>query len=384
MSFEFATVGRILFGCGTAGHIAKEAAALGRRLLVVTGRRADRWDFLWRALERCDLVWERFAVATEPTVAVIEAAAAAARDLGAEAVVGIGGGSVIDAAKAVAAKVPNPGNLSDYLEVVGKGRPLNHPSLPCIAVPTTAGTGAEVTRNAVLCAEDHQVKVSLRSATMLPKLALVDPDLTLNLPPDLTAATGLDALTQLQEAFVSARANPLTDGFCREGLRRTARSLERACTHGRDTEAREDMALASLLGGLALANAGLGAVHGFAGPLGGMQPAPHGSVCAALLPAVMAVNIRALRERHAEHPALGRYGETAALLTGRRDATAEEGVDWVQRLVQRLSLPSLGAFGFSAAHTAEAVSKARQASSMKGNPVGLREEELAAVFERSL
>jgi alcohol dehydrogenase class IV len=384
MSFEFATAGRIVFGRGSAARIGAHASGFGRRLFVVTGRRAERWDFLWNDFKQQDLEWERFDIVTEPTVTVIEAAATAAQRFGAQAVVGIGGGSVIDAAKAVAAKVPNPGSLLDYLEVIGQGRPLKRPSLPCIAVPTTAGTGAEVTRNAVLCAEAHAVKVSLRSATMLPKLALVDPDLTLSLPPELTAATGLDALTQLQEAFVSDRGNPLTDGFCREGLPRAARSLERACTHGRDAAAREDMALASLLGGLALANAGLGAVHGFAGPLGGMRPAPHGSICAALLPAVMRANIHALRERHPEHPALARYGETAVLLTGRAGAAAEEGLAWVQALVKRLALPSLGALGFTADETEEAVSKALRASSMKGNPVALTAQELAGVFQRAL
>ena len=384
MMFEFATAGRIVFGRGSAARIGREAAALGRRIFVLTGSRGDRWAFLWDDLQACGLAWEPFAVVREPTVATIEQAVAAAQVFGADGVLGIGGGSVIDAAKAVAAKVPNPGALRDYLEVIGRGKALSAPSLPCLAVPTTAGTGAEVTRNAVLCVEDHSVKVSLRSPTMLPVLALVDPDLTLSLPPDVTAATGMDALTQLQEAFVSCRANPLTDGFCREGLRRAARSLVRACTHGEDAAAREDMALASLCGGLALANAGLGAVHGFAGPLGGMHPAPHGAICAALLPEVMAANIEALRTRHPGHMALRRYAETAALLTGREGAAAEEAVDWVRELTRHLDLPSLGALGFTVAQTTAAVSKAGRASSMQGNPVALTERELAAVYRRAL
>jgi alcohol dehydrogenase class IV len=384
MSFEFATAARIRFGRGSVGGIGEEAARFGRRVFIVTGRRDDRWPFLWNDLRRHGLTWTKRAVAREPTVTMIDRAVAAAKDFRAETVLGIGGGSVLDTAKAVAAVVPNPGDLRDYLEVVGRGRPLRNPSLPCIAVPTTAGTGAEVTRNAVLCAEDQGVKVSLRSPTMLPDLALVDPDLTLGLPPGVTAATGLDALTQLQEAFVSRRANPLTDGFCREGLRRAARSLERACTTGDDAGAREDMALASLLGGLALANAGLGAVHGFAGPLGGMHPAPHGNICAALLPEVMAANIRALRERDPDHPALARYRETAVLLTGRSEATAEEGISWVRGFVRRLALPSLEALGFGAGQTDEAVAKALEASSMKGNPAVLTEKELSAVFRQAL
>lgn len=384
MPFEFATAGRIIFGPGCAAGIGAEAAQLGRRVLVMTGTDADRWNFLWNDLRDAGLAWERFAVAGEPTLEMVAQAERAAGKGGIDVVIGIGGGSVIDAAKAVAAKLPNPGDILDYLEVIGRGRSLANPSLPCIAVPTTAGTGAEVTRNAVLRSVRHGVKVSLRSPSMLPQRAIVDPDLTLSLPPEVTAATGMDALTQLLEAFVGRGANPLTDALCREGLRRAARSLEAAFARGRDREAREDMALASLCGGLALANAGLGAVHGFAGPLGGMQPAAHGKICAALLPAVMTANIRALHARHPEHPALGRYRQTAVLLTGREGATAEDGAAWVRQLVRRLDLPPLGELGFTAGQTAEAVAKARQASSMKGNPLALTENELAAIFQKSL
>jgi len=384
MGFEFATAGRIVFGRGCAAQIGAEAAVLGRRVFVLTGSQRDRWDFVWRDLRRKGLDGARFEIPGEPTVEMIERAAGEAQRAAAEVVLGIGGGSVIDAAKAVAAKVPNPGDLLEYLEVIGRGQALARPSLPCIAVPTTAGTGAEVTRNAVLRSEDHGVKVSLRSPTMLPVRALVDPDLTLSVPPAVTAATGMDALTQLLEAFVSGRANPLTDGICREGLRRAVRSLERAYRQGDDADAREEMALASLFGGLALANAGLGAVHGFAGPLGGMQPAAHGMICAALLPEVMAVNIRALGERQPGHPALARYRETAVILTGREHAAAEDGVGGVRGLARRLAVPSLGDLGFTASQTDEAVSKARQASSMKGNPVALTEEELAVIYRNAL
>jgi len=384
MAFEFATAGRIVFGRGCAARVGEEAAQFGRRVFVLTGRRGERWAFLGEDLRRRGMDYATFAIMHEPTVTIVEQAVQMAASAGVDVVIGIGGGSVIDAAKAVAAKLPNPGDLLNYLEVIGQGRPLENPSLPCIAVPTTAGTGAEVTRNAVLRSETHGVKVSLRSPTMLPVRAIVDPELTLSVPPEMTAGTGLDALTQLQEAFVSRRANPLTDGLCREGLRRAARSLERAVTHGQDGDAREDMAVASLFGGLALANAGLGAVHGFAGPLGGMVPAAHGMICAALLPDVMAANIRALTGRDPGHPSLDRYRETAVLLIGRADAAAEDGVAWLRQLCQRLKVPSLGGIGFAAAQTAEAVSKACQASSMKGNPVMLTEEELAAIYRNAL
>ena len=384
MPFEFATAGRIIFGRGSAAKIGETTAMFGCRAFVLTGSGGDRWDFLWNDLRTRGVDWKVFEITREPTVATIEMAVKAAQRNAVDVVIGIGGGSVIDAAKAVAAKLPNPGDLLDYLEVIGRGRPLEKPSLPCIAVPTTAGTGAEVTRNAVLRSETHGVKVSLRSPTMLPVRAMVDPELTLSLPPHVTAGTGLDALTQLQEAFVSQRANPLTDGLCREGLRRAARSLERVFTHGRDGDAREDMALASLFGGLALANAGLGAVHGFAGPLGGMLPAAHGMICAALLPEVMAANIQALTERQPDDPGLARYRETAVLLTGQAGAAAQDGVAWVRGICQRLNVPALGRMGFEAAQTEEAVSKARQASSMKGNPVALTEEELKRIYSKAL
>ena len=232
-------------------------------------------------------------------------------------VVGIGGGSVIDTAKAIAALVSNSGEPLDYLEVIGKGCALERAPVAFIALPTTAGTGSEVTRNAVLGSPEHGVKASLRSPMMLPRLSVIDPELTVELPPALTASTGLDALTQLIEPYVSSRANAMTDLYCLEGMRRVSRSLRRAFVDGGDKEARTDMAFASLLGGLALANAGLGVVHGFAAPMGGMFDAPHGAVCAALLPHGVAANIRALRSRGANGDALRRYAEVAAILCDR-------------------------------------------------------------------
>jgi alcohol dehydrogenase class IV len=253
-----------------------------------------------------------------------------------------------------------------------------------LAIPTTAGTGAEVTRNAVLASPQHRLKVSLRSPLMLPKVALVDPELTLDLPPALTASTGLDALTQLIEPYVSARANPMTDGLCVEGMRRAARSLRAAFENGRDAAAREDMAVASLFGGLALANAGLGAVHGLAGVIGGMFGAPHGAICAALLPRVMAANLAALRSRDPSNPALVRYEEVARLVTGRSSAQADDGVEWVGRLVSDLHIPKLGTYGLTSQHTADLVEKSKNASSMKANPIELTSAELAGVVEGAI
>lgn len=382
-TFEFATANRILFGDGLLSQAGTLAGAWGRRALVVTGANVSRAQPLLTLLDQQGITHQTFAVADEPTVTLIQAGVAQAREFGCEMVIGFGGGSAIDAGKAIAALVTNPGDLFDYLEVIGKAQPLRQASLPYLAIPTTAGTGSEVTRNAVLASPEHAVKVSLRSPQMLPRLALVDPTLTHTLPPALTAQTGMDALIQVLEPLVSARANPLTDGLCREALPRAARALPRLYGNGADAEARSEMALVSLCGGLALANAGLGAVHGFAGPLGGMFHAPHGALCAALLPAVMAANVQALQQRAPDHPAVARYAEIARLLTGKPDATSADGVAWIQQLCHTLAIPSLRVYGIRANDFADIVPKAQAASSMKANPLPLTTQELHWILEQS-
>ena len=240
-----------------------------------------------------------------------------------------------------------------------------------------------MTRNAVLGSPEHKVKASLRAASMLPAVALVDPELTYSVPPDVTVSTGLDAFTQCLEPFVSVRANPLTDSLCREGMLRAARSLRRAFENGEDAAAREDMAIASLFGGLALANAGLGAVHGFAGPIGGMFPAPHGAICARLLPWVMEANVRALEQRSSGSQALACYDEIGRLLTGNPAATAADGVAWVQALTEALDVPALSRFGVTPADFPEIVAKSQQASSMKANPIALTDVELTDILRQA-
>jgi alcohol dehydrogenase class IV len=237
-----------------------------------------------------------------------------------------------------------------------------------------------VTRNAVLGVPEHQVKVSMRSPLMLPRIALVDPDLTHSMPGSITATTGLDALTQLIEVYVSNKANPLTDGLCREGLRRAGRSFRRAYEDGSHSAAREDMAVASLFSGLGLANAKLGAVHGFAGPLGGMLSAPHGAVCARLLPFVMETNVRALLGRESGSPVLSRHDEVAQLLTDQTTAQARDGVEWVQDLCAFVKVPSLTEFGLAEREFPAIIEKAQRSSSMKGNPIKLTDEELLAIL----
>jgi alcohol dehydrogenase class IV len=379
VNFEFATASRILFGEGKLRDAGALAADMGSRALVVEGR-SGRAEHLLRILHTTGIATTSVRVAGEPTTAFVELAAEHARRERCDLVVALGGGSVIDAGKAVAALITNLGPLRDYLEVVGRAQPLTERSAPFIAIPTTAGTGAEVTRNAVLMVEEERVKVSLRSPYMLPTVALVDPELTHALPPALTASTGLDALTQCIEPFVSPQANPLTDSVAREGMHRAAGALRRAFHNGRDVEARRDMALASLCGGLALANAKLGAVHGFAAPLGGMFPVPHGMVCARLLPHVVEVNVRALRARAPMSPALARYDEVAHILTGDAGARAEDAVAWLRELTDELAISRLGAYGVREDDVLGLVAQARRASSMQGNPIVLTDDELVEIL----
>jgi alcohol dehydrogenase class IV len=384
MKFEFATATRIVFGAGTVNDAGAIAREFGRRALVVTGRDSQRAKRILAGLKSSGVGAVTFSVGGEPELETVERGTTLARMEHCELVIGFGGGSALDAAKAIAAMLTNEGGLLDYVEIIGRGRPLTKPSAPFIAIPTTAGTGTEVTRNAVLASPEHKLKVSLRSPLMLARVAVVDPELTYDLPPALTASTGLDALTQLIEPFVCNRANPMTDGLCVEGLRRAARSLRVAFSKGQDKDAREDMAAASLFGGLALANAGLGAVHGFAGPIGGSFSAPHGAICAALLPHVMAMNLRALRQREPNGPALYRYDEVAWWLTGNAKAKTDDGVKWVRALVADLKIPRLGSFGIQREHFAGLVAKAANASSMKANPIALTPEELTEILEQSL
>jgi alcohol dehydrogenase class IV len=379
MLFEFATATRIIFGEGTAAALPDLARTLGTRPLVVTGASPDRAAALVAALSA-----EIFCVPGEPTVELVRRGAGRVQNAACDVVVAIGGGSAIDAGKAIAAITTNGGEPLDFLEVVGKGSAISAPPLPFIAVPTTAGTGSEVTRNAVLGSEEHGVKASMRSALMLPRIALVDPELTRGLPPAVTASTGLDALTQLIEPYVSVRANALTDAICVDGIKRVAGALGRAYRDGSDRDARCDMSLASLFGGLALANAGLGVVHGFASPLGGQWNAPHGALCAAILPHGMAANVAALRERAPQHPALERYAVIARLLTGRKDAHAEDGIDWVRALCAELHVAPLCAWGIQESDLPGLVEKAARASSMKANPLPLTSDELTVLLSAAL
>jgi alcohol dehydrogenase class IV len=394
--FEFATAGRIVAGAGRAGELPAVLAGLGSRVLVCAGANPARHA---RLLAGLGLPAAVFQVAGEPTVELARAAVAAAREHRADVVAAIGGGSVIDVGKAVAMLLGNGGDPLDYLEVVGSGREITRPSVPCVAVPTTAGTGAEVTANAVLAVPARRVKASLRSRMMIPSVALVDPLLTLSCPPPVTAASGLDALTQCLEPFVSVRASPLTDGLAREGLRRAGTGLRTAYANGDDLGARADMAVCSLSGGIALANAKLGAVHGLAGVIGGTADVPHGVACAALLAPVIEANVRVLRSQEAVEPGppggtdpdplapadvLDRYAEAAWLLTGDPAASIEDGLAWIRETLTLLAVPGLAAFGLGPEHADAVAAQAMTSSSMQGNPVALSHDDLNAVLLEAL
>ena len=392
MDFEFGGQGRLVFGVGTIRQAGELAAKLGRRALVVTGRDIRRSMPLIDSLELAQLTHVPISAPPEPDIDDLRDALEQARVYAPDLVIGFGGGSVLDMAKAIAALLANRGDPLDYAEVVGKGKPLAKTSLPCIAIPTTAGTGSEATRNAVFAAigGNRPVKVSLRSPSMLPVLAIVDPGLATDLPPRLTADSGLDAITQLIEPLVCARSNPLVDGICREALRRGLPALPRAFRNGKDIEARDDMAFAAFAGGLALANAGLGAVHGLAGPLGGLSGAPHGAICAALLPDVVAANVRALGAVAGEHATdalarenasitLAKYAEIATMVAG-KPATAEEAAEVLAQYAASLGARKLRDLGLARDDFAQLVETAKKASSMKANPITLSSEDLLGIL----
>jgi alcohol dehydrogenase class IV len=385
-SFEFATADRIIFGAGKLNGLAEQLKGRAKRLLLVCGNSSDAIPRVREILSAQGIPFDEFHVHGEPTVDTASEGVLIALEHGADMVIGLGGGSVLDAGKAISALATNRGDIFDYLEVVGKGQPLTNTPLPYIAIPTTAGTGTEVTRNAVLESPSHGVKVSLRSPMMLPSIALVDPELTYSLPPEITASSGLDALTQLIEPFVSVKANPMTDAICREGIRHAVGSLRQAFYNGADSKgsAREGMSLASLCGGLAMANAALGAVHGFAGPLGGMLHAPHGAICARLLPLVMEANFKALESRQTVHVAIEKYVEVAQIVTGNKNASAQDGVKWVSDLVSELNIPPLSAHGMNESQIPEAAEKTLNASSFKGNPIALNEGELREILLKAM
>ena len=384
MQFEFSAPTKIIFGSGRLESIFPLIEGFGNRVLVVSGANPAITNRLAALLKLNEIGHFIIPITGEPTIDSLDRVLNSARKLAVDMIIAIGGGSAIDTAKVAAALLTNPGDVSDYLEVIGLNKPLTNPSLPLIAIPTTSGTGSEATRNAVIGSPTHHVKVSMRSPHLLPSIALVDPELTLSLPPSLTATSGLDALTQLIEPFTCIVPNPLIDSLCEEGIRRIARSFYKAYVNGNDLTAREDMSCAALFSGLALANARLGAVHGLAGPISGEISAPHGAICAALLPHVMLANITALLERSPEHPSLARYAQIGRLLSGDSKASMNEGIQWVQAFCSHAHIKPLSTYGLTEDQFPGIIERANKASSMKGNPITLSEAELRNILKMTI
>lgn len=362
MAFALRVPQEVHFGKGEVRKLPELVGRFGRRPFLVTGSRPA-------PVALSDAV--RWSVHGEPEIATADEGARLCRESKCDVVVGIGGGSVLDLAKAAAALAVNGGEALDYLEGVGRGRVLEKPSLPYIAVPTTAGSGSEATRNSVLRVPDLQVKRSLRSEFMIPRVAVIDPELSESCPIAVAASAGLDALTHLIEGYVSIGAQPTTDALALKGIVLAAKGLVGLSRGEPDVES---MSLASFWGGIVLANAGLGAVHGLVAPLGGRFAVPHGMGCACMLTATMRMNIKALRERLPGSPALGRYAEVAEALRE---------IPQLDDIRRDLGVPSLKAFGFTPDQTPAVIAGSR-AGSMNYNPITLTDSELEQILLESL
>ncbi len=388
--FEISRLPRIHFGAGTLARVPELVAALGRRALIVTGARSfrttPRWPALTRALEEKGVAWLDTTVSGEPSPEVVDEAVARLRGEGIEVVVAIGGGSVLDAAKAISGLLPHGNSVMDHLEGVGRGLAYEGPALPFIAVPTTAGTGSEATRNAVLSRHGAGgFKKSFRHEALVPEHAVVDPDLLESCPPELIAADGMDAFTQLLESFVSLRANPFIDALAWSGMEAAREGLLQAFEG--EAEGRGAMAYAALLSGITLAQVGLGAVHGLAAPLGALFPVPHGVACGTLLAETTRANIEALNRRAPDSPALEKYARVGRLLARdphlKREAAHEALVERLRHWQERLAMPGLGHFGIGREDLDRIVADCR-GSSMQTNPIVLTDAELRQVLEARL
>ncbi|MEP2641467.1 iron-containing alcohol dehydrogenase [Roseobacter sp.] len=371
--FDFLTAGRIVFGRGKADVVASAVRAMGQRVLLVRGRSVSWVDTLAATLgaQTTTVICQG-----EPTIDMVDDAVRVARAAGCDVVLAVGGGSVIDLGKAVAALVPGATNIMDHLESVGRAQPLGADPLPFVAVPTTSGTGAEVTKNAVIAVPAAGRKVSLRDNRMLPNLAVIDPALTDNAPRGQTLASGLDALTQVVEPYLSGRANPLTDALCRAAIPQGARALSQlaqAETQG----ARDDMAFVSLMGGLALANAGLGAVHGLAGVMGGRLGAPHGLICGRLLGPVLAANATAL-------PDNTRFEEVAQWLGAGFDMDPSSVFETLPHHLDKWGVARLGQWVTPQVDLMQIAQEAASASSMQANPCVLPANVLVKVMQQAI
>ena len=382
-SFRFMTATDIRFGRGVARAALPELAGMATSVLLVHGKNGARADWLHDALQDKGVLVTRFAIPAEPDIDMIEKGLAVARAAQIGAVIAIGGGAAIDAGKALAALVPAHRSMMDHLEVVGAGLPLDVAPLPFAAIPTTAGTGAEVTKNAVLAVPEARRKVSLRDPRMLPNLAVVDPVLMDNLPRSVTLASGLDAVTQVIEPYLSCKANRMSDAICRDAIPLGIKALV-TLMEDEDASARDDLAWTSLCGGLALANAGLGAVHGLAGVLGGMTGAPHGAICGRLLPFVLEANHEHLRAQDDKAPALARFREVEEWIGDALGVMGEFACDRLRAWAADQGLPGLTSMGVREEYLPEIAAASEHSSSMKGNPLPLDQDKLQRILSDAM
>ncbi|MDA0147441.1 iron-containing alcohol dehydrogenase [Vibrio sp. LaRot3] len=378
--FQFMTSTRIIFGEGALQSSLSVLNQFGYSVLLVTGQNTSRASPLINYLKQQNMRYQHVAISGEPNITMVEETALSGRKFKPDMVVAIGGGSVIDMGKALAAIIPNQGDVYDYVEVVGRNVPLKTKPIPFIAIPTTASTGSEVTRNAVLRSGQDQVKVSLRSPDMLADVAIVDPTLTYGTDSYTSGRGAMDAFTHLMEAYVCGDPNPLTDMVCEEGLRRLSSAILAGCLQD-DFKARSDLSFAAMLGGMAITNAKLGAAHGLASALGGKLAAPHSVITARLAPYVMQENIRAAQDA-GRADVLARYQKVAQILTGRTNACRTDSILWVNMMLDKLGLPKLNSFGVCSTSFDDVANDALKSVAIKGNPLPLTQERLTYILQQ--
>ncbi|WP_217541014.1 iron-containing alcohol dehydrogenase [Vibrio metschnikovii] len=378
--FQFITSNRIVFGAGALQHSLSLINQYGYSVLLVSGKNVQRAQMISDYLQQQKMPYQHVAIHGEPNITMVEEAAIVGRRFQPQVVIAIGGGSVLDMGKALAAIIPNQGNVYDYVEVVGRNVPLKAKPLPFIAIPTTASTGSEVTKNAVLKSGQDKVKVSLRSPDMLAVMAIIDPSLTYGTDRYTSGRGAMEAFTHLMEAYVCGDPNPLTDMICEEGLRRLSRSTLAACCLD-DKLAREDLSFAAMLGGMAITNAKLGAAHGLASALGGKLDAPHSVITARLAPYVMRENIHAAKKAQ-RADVLQRYYRIAQLLTKRKNVNIDDSILWVQMMLDKLPLPTLSQFGVCSTSFEQVATDALRSQAIKGNPLPLTHERLVYILRQ--
>jgi len=390
-SFSFASTPHIHFGAGRRTELTDILSEFGKRILLVTGGHSFDASSLCQEL-RCDLLVDfdirRIRVDGEPSPGLVDETVVEYRDFLPDCVLAVGGGSTVDAAKAIAGLLPLGRSVMEYLEGVGKGKPYHGPSTPFVAVPTTAGTGGETSKNAVLSVQgDGGFKKSFRHEKLVARHVILDPELTLSCPPDVTAACGMDAMTQLLESYVSSNASPITDALALSGLDMVRDCLVRAVEQGDDLEARAGMLYASSISGLTLANAGLGSVHGLASPLGAFFPVPHGVICGTLIFEASGLNIEVMQSRQPENPALTKYADAGRLMTKQTDLNDHDArsalIELLGEWTAHLHMPRLSEYGIGQKDVARVVAGSR-GNSMKTNPVELSDEEIAVLIRSRL